>query len=322
MGLTVTEKEERVTGTMDKIFEPPETKAGRNRRRLRQISMVTAVIVLAAGATWAIPKITSTCGWLWSGIHLMEGECVGVTDGSFVFADRFKDVEGKIANENAWVQEQGSYITVALLNPLTATATSALKENEILEQLEGAYLAQHRVNRTAAVGDLRPPIKLVLANEGSTENQWRPVVKELVEMTHQENPLVAVVGMGISICQTEQAAVELSKNGIPMVGSIITAVGLEYSKINGLIRVSPDSRDYVGAINGYLKTQARFKSAILAYDINSDTNCDLFTKTLAVAIRETIGGLIKFADLTYRGGGIDGNVGPGQFAPLVSKSVR
>jgi hypothetical protein len=90
-GLTVTEKEKRVTGTMDKIFEPPETKAGRNRRRLRQISMVTAVIMLAAGAALAIPVITSTCGWPGSGIHRMEGECVGITDGAFFFAGAFKE---------------------------------------------------------------------------------------------------------------------------------------------------------------------------------------------------------------------------------------
>jgi hypothetical protein len=60
-----------------------------------------------------------------------------------------------------------------------------------------------------------------------------------------------------------KAAVELSKNGIPMVGAVITATGLEYSRIHGLVRVSPDARDYAEALDGFLKTQPGFRSAIL-----------------------------------------------------------
>lgn len=306
-----------MTGTMDKTFEPPETRAGRSRRRRRRISVVTVVVVLAAGALWVIAEVSPTCGWLGSGVYRADGECVGVTDGSFLFDDAFKDVEKKIADENAWVQTQDSYVTVALLNPLTATATSALSRDEILGQLEGAYIAQHRVNHTIAVGDVRPPIKLVLANEGSTENQWRPVVGTLVKMAHQQdNPLVAVVGMGISICQTEQAAMELSRNGIPMVGAIITAAGLEYSKINGLIRVSPDNQDYTKILDDFLRMKIDFMSALLVYDINSDSNCDLFTKTLRTALKDKMASLIKFNDLAYRGGGLDKKAGASQFATI------
>lgn len=306
-----------MTGTMDKTFELPETRAGRSRRRRRRISLVTVVGMLAAGAVWGIGEVSRTCGRLGSGVYEMDGECVGVTDGSFLFDDAFTDVEKKIADENTWVQTQPSYVTVALLSPLTATATSALSRDEILGQLEGAYIAQHRINHTTAAGDVRPPIKLVLANEGRTQNQWGPVVRTLVEMAHQQdNPLVAVVGMGISICQTEQAARELSSNGIPMVGAIISATGLEYSRINGLIRVSPDNQEYAQALDGFLKTQTEFRSAILVYDLNSDSNCDLFAGTLRTAVKDKMASLIKFNDLSYRGGGLDENAGASQFAPL------
>ncbi len=306
-----------MTAAMDKTFEPPETRAGRSRRRRRRISLMTVVVVLAAGAVWVIAEVSPTCGWLGSGVYRADGECVGVTDGSFLYDDAFTDVEKKIADENAWVQKQGSYVTVALLNPLTATATSVLSRDEILGQLEGAYIAQYRINHTTAAGDVLPPIKLVLANEGSTQNQWRPVVGTLVEMAHQQdNPLVAVVGMGVSICHTEQAAMELARNGIPMVGAIITATGLEYSRINGLIRVSPDNQEYAQVLDGFLKTQTEFRSAILVYDINSDSNCDLFTKTLRTAVKDRMASLIKFNDLSYRGGGLDENAGASQFASI------
>ncbi len=306
-----------MTGTMDKTFEPPETRAGRSRRRRRWISLVIVVVVFAAGAVWAVIEVLPTCGWLGSGVYRVDGQCVGVTDGGFPFHDEFKDIEDRIADENAWVQTQPSYVTVALLNPLTATATSVLSRDEILGQLEGAYIAQHRINRTTVAGDVLPPIKLVLANEGSTQDQWGPVVRTLVEMAHQpDNPLVAVVGMGVSICQTERAAMELSRNGIPMVGAIITAAGLEYSRINGLIRVSPDNQEYARVLDGFLKTRTEFRSAILVYDVNSDSNCDLFTKTLRAAVKGKMADLIKFNDLSYRGGGLDENAGAGQFASL------
>jgi hypothetical protein len=306
-----------VTGTMDKTFEPPETKAGRRRRRRKRVSLVLAVIVLAASTVWAIVEVViPICQSPWSGVYRVDGECVGVTDGSYIFDPTFAEVQKKIADENSWVRTQPSYVTVALLNPLTAPTTSILSKDEILKQLEGAYTAQYRINHTTAVGDLRPPIQLVLANEGSTENQWQPVVDQLVEMTHQNNPLVAVVGMGISIVQTEQAAVELSKHDIPMVGAIITAEGLEHSKIPGLIRVSPSNRDYVDTFRSHLKNHTEFRSAILVFDSNSDSNGDLYAKTLRDAFKEKMGELIKFKDQSFTGGRPGVNVSAGHFATI------
>lgn len=210
----------------------------------------------------------------------------------------------------------------------------ALRKAEILKQLEGAYTAQHRINRTGAVGDPRPPIQLVLANEGSTSNQWRPVVEQLVKMSRREdNPLVAVIGMGISNCQTEQAAMELSSHRIPMVGAIITADGLEHSNINGLIRVSPSNRDYAEILGRHLYNETNLRSAILVYDTNSDSdsNCDLFTKTLREALTEksdnakengdgtrNVGDLISFTPHAFTGGGLGKNADASQFANIVS----
>lgn len=145
-----------MTSTMEQIFEPPETTAGRNRRRRKRIGVVTAIAVLAASTIWVTAGVFRTCGWPGSGLYRVGGECVGVTDGSYVFDPAFAEVQKKIADENAWVRAQPSYVTVALLNPLTATATSVLTTEEILNQLEGAYTAQHRVNRTTAIGDTHP----------------------------------------------------------------------------------------------------------------------------------------------------------------------
>ena len=302
----------------EQLFVPPATAKGRIRRKRKWISLVTAVLILAAGLGWAVYKVSHTCGWLGSGVYRVGGECVGVTDGSYLFDPAFEQVQRKIAAENAWVRTQPAYVTVALLNPLTATSTSALSTEEILEQLEGAYAAQYQANHTSAVGDSGgPPIQLVLANEGSTEDQWQPVVEQLVEMADQEdNPLVAVAGMGLSIAQTKQGALELSRHNIPMVGAIIAADGFDHNQIPGLIRVSPTSQDYAKSLRGHLNSRNDLRSAILVSDSNSDSNSDIFTRTLRDALRENMGDLIKFPDQIFTGGGFSTNASPGMFATI------
>lgn len=309
-------REELVASTMEQTFEPPPTKTGRNRRRRRRIGFVTAIVILAASMVWITVGVFRTCGWPGSGIYRVGGECVGVTDGSYVFDPAFAEVQKKIAAENAWVRTQPSYVTVALLNPLTATTMSVLSRDEILNQLEGAYTAQRRVNRTTAVGDTRPPIHLVLANEGSNADHWQPVVNQLVRMVHQDNPLVAVVGLGLSTVQTKQGAEELSRHDIPMVGALITADGFDYNHIPGLIRVSPSSGDYADSLRSYLNSRNDLSSAILVFDSNSDSDSDFFTKMLRDAFKEKMRDLFKFPDQSFAGGGFPTDASPGLFATI------
>ncbi|MGH4001437.1 MAG: ABC transporter substrate-binding protein, partial [Pseudonocardiaceae bacterium] len=288
----------------EQLFVPPTTAKSRIRRKRKWIGLAIAVLILAAALGWGGYQVLHTCGWLGSGVYEVDGECVGVTDGSYLFDPAFEQVQKKIADENAWVRRQPSYVTVALLNPLTATPTSVLSTEEILEQLEGAYTAQYQANHTSAVGDSGPPIQLVLANEGSTEDQWQPVVEQLVDMAgQQDNPLVAVVGLGLSIAQTKQGAQELSRHDIPMVGAIIAADDFDHNHIPGLITVSPTSQDYARSLRGHLDSRDDLRSAILVSDSNSDSNSDLFTRTLRDAFRENMADLIKFPDQIFTGGG-------------------
>ncbi len=301
----------------EQLFVPPATTKSRIRRRRKWIGLITAMLILAAGLGWAGYKVFHTCGWLGSGVYRVDGECVGVTDGSYLFDPAFAQVQKKISDENVWVRRQRSYVTVALLNPLTATPTSVLSTEEILEQLEGAYTAQYQANHTSAVGDSGPPIQLVLANEGSTEDQGQPVVEQLVEMAGQEdNPLVAVAGLGVSIAQTRQGAQELSHHDIPMVGAIIAADGFDHNQIPGFIRVSPTTQDYAKSLRSYLDSRNDLRSAILVSDSNSDSNSDIFTRTLRDAFRQNMADLIEFPDQIFTGGGFPTNASPGVFATI------
>jgi hypothetical protein len=223
---------------------------------------------------------------------------VGVTDGSYVFAPALADVEAKIAAENTRVTATGPAVTVAVLNPMTVNDTSPVSLDEVRNQLEGAYTAQYRANHTNELDDPSPLIRLVLANEGSHENQWPPVIHQLEGMINDAEPLVAVTGLGVSTTQTEDGAKELAARHIPMVGAITTADKLNYRNIPGFIRITLSNQEAVRSLSGYLQqrqAQQRpsFDSAILVYDTNSDDSGDLFTRSLRDSLRSGLSNLLK-----------------------------
>jgi len=258
------------------------------RRHWRPVVVVVVVVagLVTAGLIWFLPEDEDPCGG--SGVREIGGECVGVTDGTYEFHESFAGIENRIRAENARVSGTGNAVTIALLDPLTVNETSADTVKQVRYELEGAYTAQYRMNHTGAVGDRRPLVRLVLANWGSHEMQWRPVVEQLEEMVDDPEPLVAVVGMQLSTVQTEQAANHLSQHNIPMASAIATAERLNYGNIPGLVRAAPPNSEYIAALVSYFRHHPDLNSTMTVYDTNSDlpydpktgTGSDLFTRSL------------------------------------------
>ncbi|MGH3624361.1 MAG: ABC transporter substrate-binding protein [Sciscionella sp.] len=286
-------------------IELPETPKRRRRRRRTRIALLIAALVVVAGAVWFATTVFGACGSLGSGVRKVDGECVGVTDGSYVFHPELVDVQRRIAEENARVRAgSSSYATVALLDPLTPTAESGLPAAQVRNRLEGAYTALHRVNTTPVAGDTRPRIQLLLANEGSTDAQGHRVVDQLVRMSKQkDHPLVAVVGLGVSTEQTQRQATELSKQGIPMIGAYLTADVLDYDHIPGLIKTSPSNRQYVDALRDYANSSndTGIGSAIMVRDSNADSGMDLYAQTLENDFSRQMKDRIDFPAQQYAG---------------------
>ena len=211
------------------------------------------------------------------------GQQVGVTDGSFVFDPALGTVEGDIRQADQRLA-RGKYVTVAFLGPLTPSPDVSI--GRIRSWLEGAYIAQQVVNRSGAGLQIR----LVLANIGSGENQYRPVVRQLDRMTTGPDPLVAVTGMGISVPQTLSTARLLSQHGIPLVGAVITGDGLSQVSVPGLFRVNPDVRDEVGALAHYLRGAGLGDRAMLIQD---NAPGDLYTASLNADFRTGLAGDIQ-----------------------------
>ncbi|HEV2779460.1 MAG TPA: hypothetical protein VGX25_08660 [Actinophytocola sp.] len=237
---------------------------------LAVIGLVVGIIVV----TTSIQTAQHTCA---PGVEKPgdSQECVGVTDGSFVFSPELADVERRIHEENLAVAATGNpSVSIAYFLPMTRAASDTQPLTWVQHQLEGAFLAQHRANHDTASGGNRPLIQLLLANPGSRMTQWEPVVAELERRTSSADRLVAVAGIGLSLETARKAMRRLSDGQIPIIGSTITADDL--SEIPGLLRVASPNSAQAAAAAAYAKQTAR--TALLIRDTN---NSDLYPTTLA-----------------------------------------
>ncbi|MFG2495378.1 ABC transporter substrate-binding protein [Streptomyces caniferus] len=241
----------------------------------RGVATLVLALALIAGGIWffrPVEKDTSCAtdqpGLYWDGTG-PQRECVGITaERAYAFDPRLKGITDRIAQENRRVRAQWDqpasgksrlpYVKVGVLMPMTESDTSALPIEEIRTSLEGAFVAQCRANAcpelstTSATGiqGKTPLIQLVLANEGRSETHWKPVVEQLAGLVDDEHPLVAVTGMGVSIPETQAAAIELSRRKIPAIGAVLTATDLNAPR---LFKVSPSNVDYAKALRRYLE---------------------------------------------------------------------
>ncbi|MFG2939728.1 hypothetical protein [Streptomyces sp. NPDC048282] len=212
-------------------------------------------------------------------------ECVGVATTAFDFGHpQLRDTVRAIARENARLKA-GSYVTVAVMLPYTVTTAANLAD--VLHELQGDYLAQYQANHES--NGQSPAIRLVLANPGSTSQYWRPMVDRLAAMTGGTDRLRAVVGVGQSTDNNKKAVKELTRHGIPVVGSSITADDLANGQHGkdpypGLARVSPTNTDEARALASFAKVAAG--RALLVYDKPGDP----YTRTLQTSFAALIKG--------------------------------
>ncbi|MER7128443.1 helix-turn-helix domain-containing protein [Streptosporangium saharense] len=274
---------------------------GRARRTIA-ISLLAGMTAAAATTTVVLVRDDRCDTWdpaLMSVGTGQEGgsrECVGVTDGvgaSGVFGPESTRVLELIAQENGRATA-GPYVTIAFLAPL-GSGQGSLTGDRSVHQLEGLLTAQRAANGRQD----RPNIRLVLANMGSDESQWRHAVDHLKTMTTAPDRLVAVVGMGLSQQESIQAARTLSAADIPMVSDVITADGFgttgatdKGEPIRGLLRVALSTTSQLVAIRDYLKRRPLGKRAVLVWtDETPQGSSDLYTSALKEAF------LKQFADL-------------------------
>ncbi|MEU8978865.1 ABC transporter substrate-binding protein [Streptomyces sp. NPDC048309] len=255
--------------------------------RFRRYVAVTLAAVLVALGVWGgmtATKVDRSCA---PGVVQPKGsdECVGVSWTTYAFGrPQFAETVQAINRENHRLQP-GSYVTVALLEPFTATDADNL--GDVLHELQGAYLAQYQANHDT--NGLKPKIRLVLANPGASGAYWQQTVDQLERMTKTPDRLRAVTGVGLSTDNNKKAVKELTRRGIPVIGSSITADDLANGQDGkdpypGLARVSPTNTDEARALASFAKVSAT--SAFLVYDRTGDP----YTRTLQKSFERMLKG--------------------------------
>jgi ABC-type branched-subunit amino acid transport system substrate-binding protein len=253
------------------------------RRYLALLLSAALVAGLAVGIRAALREDRSCA----PGVERLEGsdECVGVSTTAYDFGQpRLRETLAAIERENRSLKA-GSYVTVALFEPFTATDRDTV--NHVLHQLQGTYLAQYQANHSA--NGQTPAIRLVLANPGATGEHWAHTVDELERLAKGPERLRAVTGIGQSTHNTKKAVRELTRRGISVVGSSITADDLANGQhgtdpFPGLARVAPTNTDEARALASFAKVTAG--RALLVYDKPGDP----YTRTLQESFARLIEG--------------------------------
>jgi ABC-type branched-subunit amino acid transport system substrate-binding protein len=208
-----------------------------------------------------------------------------VTDGVVPYStdEGFSNVEKKILQENESLKGK-QYATIALLRPMTGLDSE--DQQALVHALEGAYVAQHRANQESESNQkIKPPIRLLLANDGHDGQQWRPVVRQLKRLLDPPDNLLAVVALGPSLDTTKQALESLSADHVPTVGATITADDL--TGFLGLVRVAPTNSDEARAAVKFGKAQ----NGLVIRDTNAenryvDTLGTVFSNLLSASNRQ------------------------------------
>ena len=220
------------------------------------IGVVVGTVMVAAGLV-GLDWLRSP-RWCAEGVLKVDsgpqGECVGVTDGAYSFAPELDEVFARIKAENDRITETGhDYATVAFVIPMTSA--SAVIQEQILREVQGAYLAQYRANHKD--NERLPAIRLVLANPGRDSAHWRTLSDQLISMVEApEHRLRLVVGFNASVANTAAALRYLTGHGIPVVTGPLTADDIGNSQEQpdaypGMVKVVPNNRDQAAALASY-----------------------------------------------------------------------
>ncbi|WP_367123988.1 ABC transporter substrate-binding protein [Streptomyces phytohabitans] len=243
------------------------------RWKLRVVLALAVVAALVAGGLKAYDQWFVRCA---DGVRERgpDDECTGVTDGAYSFDDSLDDVTRRIHAENRRVGKSGKpWVSVAYLEPMTLGPGDKGRES-IRQELEGAYLAQKRVNDPSGGQGDTPQLKLLPANPGRGSEQWSALVDQLSGMTGGDHPLVAVAGFGQSLDTTRRAVDALRERGVPMVGSTVTADQLSDPDELGFFRAVAPNSAQTSAMAKYLKGLQQSRKKGFRIQVVKDRNAD------------------------------------------------
>ncbi|MFI6875958.1 amino acid ABC transporter substrate-binding protein [Streptomyces sp. NPDC050400] len=213
-----------------------------------------------------------------TGVDRIDGECIGVSASAYDFGTpEISKVTAAIARENRRIESK-PHVTLAMVLPLEPEL--AAERGELRSELQGAYLAQYRVNRLQRT----PLVRLVLANPGKDYKKYDTVVDTLGTMAaSRDDNLRAVTGFNLSLKESKAAIGRLTNDlHIPVVISRASADDIANpekgeARYKGLARIIPTNQAQADALACRAGTPD--KDTVLV----KDTRPDIYVSSLAKA---------------------------------------
>ncbi|OKI02482.1 hypothetical protein A6A06_15740 [Streptomyces sp. CB02923] len=273
----------------------------------------TALVVLAVVVPAAVllPAKIGEPDLCAEGVVRSAGECIGVNGSGYDFGTgEIRQVTEAIRKENKRVADRNNSVTVAMMLPLQPKVPAERKQ--LRSELQGAYLAQYRANRT----EKTPLLRLVLANPGADYAQQERVVDQLAAMADSERDnLRAVTGFNLSLGATRTAIARLTGElKIPVLASRVSADEIANPdnpsgplRFPGLARIIPTNRQQADALANF-HGGLRDAETVLVKDTRPH---DIYDESLAKAFSRPEPGPPGPKDQVYESPGI---TEPGQTA--------
>ncbi|MEU7480955.1 hypothetical protein AB0A63_33610 [Lentzea sp. NPDC042327] len=183
-------------------------------------------------------------------------QCVGMSErpGRFAHGDptlqnsddaEVGELAQLIADENARVAKAKDRPSVTIVVATMLSSTERVKRDLSagVNELRGAYLAQHEWNQLDGIAR-NPLVRLVLANFGGESAHARVVAEQIKAYAERDRTVVAVTGLGQSRVSTAAALQALAPTkdrqvGVPMVGSALSST--TYSQKPYFFRIAPSN---------------------------------------------------------------------------------
>jgi hypothetical protein len=263
----------------------------------RRVMGAVAVIVLVGAGTGMGLYLTRTTPsapqppcvtCVWYGSHAFAGDDAAI-----------RAAATAIEKENAAVRgRKAPYVSIMLLNPLTAAASSDVTPARMADQLRAAYLAQVTMNATNTLG-----VQLLLDDEGtSAEASERPAVSQLLTMEGTPGHVIAVAGLGVSTAQSAAAAATLAHDGMPMFGAVISSDEFNGDTFPGMAQVVPDVAEQVARLTTAIPAP---RDAVLVYDQQTS---DYYTSDLGTGFSKAFAKALTGIPQPFTPSGADTNI--------------
>jgi ABC-type branched-subunit amino acid transport system substrate-binding protein len=206
-------------GSASRFVDPPPNRPKTAHPVLPWLAMVA---VLAGSLTVVGAQIARYCDAtsVW---RADNGECVGITDGSYVFNRRLAAVERRIHQLNEDVETSGRpWVEVVYLGPMSADPATKAFQPDLLAGVHGELVGLSMAQQAHNTANGLPRVRILLANAGDKFRYASEVARKIKERSASERRLVAAVGFGLSKQQTQEAIAELGQVALPMIGTTIS----------------------------------------------------------------------------------------------------